>query len=50
MRGLTPVPNPAGKGEVLLAALEGEECRIVRLDPGAQQKATVDFDVLAFLE
>ncbi len=33
LRGLTAIPAPSGKGEVLLAAVEGNAARIVRIDP-----------------
>ena len=33
LRGLTAVPSPSGHGEVLLAAVEGNAARIVRVDP-----------------
>ncbi|HET9619741.1 MAG TPA: hypothetical protein VFP84_00145 [Kofleriaceae bacterium] len=49
LRGLTAVPHPSGDGECLLAALEGEEARIVRLDPRDGYRATVELDVLDFL-
>lgn len=48
-RGLTTVPNPDGPGEVLLAALEGDRCRIVRIDPGDHFRETLELDVLDFL-
>lgn len=49
LRGLTTIPNPSGKGEVMLAALEGNPSRIVRIDPAAGYKETVELDVLDFL-
>jgi hypothetical protein len=33
LRGLTTIPDPSGHGEVLLAAVEGNAARIVRVDP-----------------
>ena len=33
LRGLTAVPSPAGSGEALLAAVEGDGARIIRVDP-----------------
>lgn len=49
LRGLTAIPNPSGKGEVLLAALEGGPSRVVRIDPAAGFEETVELDVLDFL-
>ena len=49
LRGLTAIPNPAGKGEVLLAALEGPHARVLRLDPAAGYKEQVELDVMGFL-
>jgi hypothetical protein len=48
LRGLTAVANPAGAGEVLLAAVEGRGARIVRIDPvtGAE---TTELDLAEFL-
>ena len=40
MRGLTAIPAPSGAGEVLLAAVEGEAARIVRVDPRDGSEAT----------
>jgi hypothetical protein len=40
LRGLTAIPNPAGPGEVLLAAVEGDAARIVRVDPASGAEAT----------
>lgn len=48
-RGLTTVPNPDGPGEVLLAALEGDHCRIVRIAPNDGFRETLELDVLDFL-
>ncbi|MCY1014852.1 hypothetical protein [Pyxidicoccus sp. MSG2] len=50
LRGLTTIPSPSG-GECLLAALEGDHARILRLEPDdAGYRATLDLDVLGFLE
>ncbi len=49
LRGLTTVPRPSGDGEVLLAALEGDRCRVVRIDPEDDFRETVELDVLDFL-
>ena len=40
LRGLTTVPSPSGHGEVLLAAVEGNAARIVRVDPRDGSEAT----------
>ncbi|SDZ01428.1 Poly A polymerase head domain-containing protein [Lysobacter sp. yr284] len=48
-RGLTTVPDPAGRGEVLLAALEGDLCRVVRIDPNDGFRETLELDVIDFL-
>jgi hypothetical protein len=48
LRGLTAIPSPAGTGEVLLAAVEGDSARVVRVDPRDASKAT-DLDLVAFL-
>jgi hypothetical protein len=48
LRGLTPVPSPAGSGEVLLAAVEGDAARIIRVDPNDGSEAT-DLDLETFL-
>lgn len=48
-RGLTTVPNPDGPGEVLLAALEGDLCRVVRIDPRDDFRETLELDVIDFL-
>lgn len=47
LRGLTAVPGPAG-GEVLIAAVEGDAARIVRVDPHDGSEAT-DLDLQDFL-
>jgi hypothetical protein len=49
LRGLTTVPRPSGDGEVLLAALEGDRCRLVRIDPEDDFRETVELEVLDFL-
>jgi hypothetical protein len=49
LRGLTSVPHPSGPGECLLAALEGPQARIVRLDPREGYRETAELDVLQFL-
>lgn len=49
LRALTAILNPAGKGEVLLAALEGENGRVLRLDPADGYKERVELDVNEFL-
>jgi poly(A) polymerase len=48
LRGLTAVPSPDGQGHVLLAAVEGTEPRIVRIDPRDGSEAT-DLDLHDFL-
>lgn len=48
-RGLTTVPDPHGPGEVLLAALEGNLCRVVRIDPRDDFRETLELDVIDFL-
>jgi hypothetical protein len=50
LRGLTAIPNPAGKGEVLLAALEGPSARVLRLDPATGYREQVELDVVEFLQ
>jgi poly(A) polymerase len=49
LRGLTTVPRPSGVGQVLLAALEGDRCRVVRIDPEDDFRETVELEVLDFL-
>jgi hypothetical protein len=49
LRGLCAVPRPGGGGEVLLAALEGDRCRVVRIDPDDGFRETVELDVLDLL-
>src|SRR6266566_4996516 len=47
LRGLTAVPGGAG-GEALLAAVEGSEARLVRVDPASGSEAT-ELDLKEFL-
>jgi hypothetical protein len=54
LRGLTAIPNPAGPGEVLLAAVEDTRPRIYRIDPSrtdssGQYQAMLELDVSSFL-
>ncbi len=49
LRGLTAIQNPTGAGQVLLAAIEGDASRIVRIDPRTAEEAT-DLDLDAFLD
>jgi hypothetical protein len=48
LRGLTAIANPAGAGQALLVAVEGDQARIIRIDPttGAE---TTELDIRAFL-
>jgi hypothetical protein len=48
LRGLTAVANPSGAGQALLAAVEGEAARIVRIDP-SNGRETTELSVQAFL-
>ena len=48
LRGLTAIPAPSGRGEVLLAAVEGDAARILRIDPRDGRAAT-ELDLLDFL-
>ncbi|MBV8133614.1 MAG: hypothetical protein JO282_14055 [Alphaproteobacteria bacterium] len=48
LRGLTTIPDPSGRGEVLLAAVEGSAARIVRVDPRDGGGAT-ELDLPEFL-
>ena len=48
LRGLTAIPEPAGHGEVLLAAVEGNAARIVRVDPRDGREVT-ELDLADFL-
>jgi hypothetical protein len=49
LRGLTAIPNPAGGGELLLAALDGFPSRILRFDPARPDQPETELDVLDFL-
>lgn len=49
LRGLTTIDHPSGRGQALLAALEGRPARIVRIDPADGFKETVELDVIEFL-
>ncbi|WNG38789.1 hypothetical protein F0U61_37800 [Archangium violaceum] len=49
LRGLTAIPHPSGQGEVLLAVLEGDRARLLRIDPSASYRDTLELDVLDFL-
>jgi len=49
LRGLTAIANPAGDGQVLLAAAEGNHARIVRIDPRGGSETT-DLDLGALLD
>ncbi|WP_287130933.1 PHB depolymerase family esterase [Candidatus Cyanaurora vandensis] len=48
LRGLTAIPNPKGQGESLLAAMEGKNSYIVRIDPADNHKATQELNVTQF--
>jgi hypothetical protein len=48
LRGVTAIANPAGPGQVLLAAVEGNGARIVRIDPRSGAETT-DLDLGALL-
>ena len=48
LRGLTAIPSPDGRGQVLLAAVEGTAARIVKVDPSDGSEAT-DLDLREFL-
>lgn len=48
LRGLTATPGAAGKGEVLLAAVEGDAARIIRVDPKDGSEVT-ELDLETFL-
>lgn len=50
LRGLTTIPNPEGRGQTLLAALDGNPASILRIDPAHGHKMTTELDVLGFLE
>jgi hypothetical protein len=49
LRGLTAIPNPSGGGQILLAAVEGNRARIVRIDP-RDGSETTDLDLGALLD
>jgi hypothetical protein len=49
LRGLTAIANPAGPGQVLLAAVEGRSARIVRIDP-RDGRETTDLDLSGLLD
>jgi hypothetical protein len=49
LRGLTAIANPSGAGQILLAAVEGNHARIVRIDPRDGSEAT-DLDLGALLD
>ena len=49
LRGLVAIPNPSGRGESLLVALEGVAGRVFRIDPMAGYRAVVELDVEALL-
>jgi hypothetical protein len=48
LRGLTAIPSSSGHGEVLVAAVEGDAARIVRVDPNDGSEET-DLDLETFL-
>jgi hypothetical protein len=48
LRGLTAVADPMGGGQTLIAAVEGSEARIVRIDPRDGGEVT-DLDLQEFL-
>jgi hypothetical protein len=48
LRGLTAIPNPAGDGQVLLAAVESTASRIVRINP-QDGSETTELDLRDFL-
>jgi len=50
LRGLTTIPRASGDGECMLAALEGEQARILQIDPRDGYRATVELDALEFLQ
>ena len=50
LRGLTSVTGPSGSGQVLLAALEGDRCRVMRINPEDDFRETVELEVLDFLD
>lgn len=48
LRGLTAIPDPSGRGEMLLAAVEGNAARLVRIDPANGSEIT-ELDIEDFL-
>jgi hypothetical protein len=48
LRGLTAISGPSGRGEVLLAAVEGSAARLVRVDPRDGSEVT-ELDLADFL-
>ena len=48
LRGLTAIPSPSGQDQVLLAAVEGNAARLVRVDPRDGSEAT-ELDLADFL-
>ena len=48
LRGLTAIPSPSGRGEVLLAAVEGDAARLVRVDPRDGSEVT-ELDLADYL-
>jgi len=48
LRGLTAIANPKGGGQVLLATVEGNASRIIRVDP-ADGTVTSELDLVDFL-
>jgi hypothetical protein len=48
LRGLTAIASPSGRGQVLLAAVEGSAARLVRVDPRDGSEAT-ELDLTDFL-
>jgi hypothetical protein len=49
LRGLTAIADPAGNGQVLLAAVEGNNARLVRIDP-RDGSETTDLDLGPLLD
>ncbi len=50
LRGMTAVPAPDGKGEVLLYAWDSRDAVIERIDPRANFKMTTELDVRDFFQ
>jgi Ca2+-binding EF-hand superfamily protein/catechol 2,3-dioxygenase-like lactoylglutathione lyase family enzyme len=50
LRGMTAVPAPDGKGEVLLVAWDTRDAVIERIDPRNNFKTTVELDVRDFFQ